>query len=123
MKRGVEAPSYQVELWPAFQAQIMPEPAPELAELAGPESVKLEAADAEVVIEQKVPEQQKRDASKPQALEQPPQAESERQELREQKQGCIGPEEMERLEQARRSGTDAAGDDPAGGLGIPCVAG
>lgn len=122
MKRGAEAASFQVELRPALQAQIVTERPAALARPAPPETVTMDASDAELSIEQKAPAQQER-VEQEQPLPEKPQQEEERQELREQKQGCIGPEEMARLEQERRSGSEQPGDGRAAGLGIPCVEG
>lgn len=122
MKRGAEAASFQVELRPALQAQIMTERPAAVPEPAKPETVTMDAPDAELAVEQKAPAQQKRVEQEQPLPEKPQQDEERRQEL-EQKQGCIGPEEMARLEQERRSGSEQPVDGRAGGLGIPCVEG
>jgi hypothetical protein len=121
MKRGADAVS-QVESRPAFQAQIMTERAAAGPEPVKPETVTMAPSVAEPPIEQRAPVQPRR-VEQEQPLLEKPQQDEEGQELSEPKQGCIGPEEMARLEAERRRGSEQPGDGQAVGLGIPCVEG
>jgi len=119
MRRGAEAASFQPELWPALQARIVVETPPVLAEPVRPAPSRLENPEAGVAIEQKAPPQKKSTEPEQQVIEQ----QQEDQAQRRQKQGCLGPEELARLEQARSADMDPQADRPAAGLGIPCVEG
>lgn len=120
MPRGADAASSQLELRPAVQARIWVEPLAVNPEPAKPVSL---TSDAGAAVKQNSPVQQTPVAPEQQVFEQSRLDAEEQQEVREQKRGCLGPEEMARLEQARISGTDATGNGPREEVGFPCVEG
>ncbi len=122
-KRGVDAASFPVELWPAFQARITEGTTPALVEPPNPAPLRLESTDADATIEQKASTSTQKNSAEPEKRVLEQQGDQERQEQREQKQGCLGPEEMARLEQARSSNTDSQTGVQAVGTGTPCVEG
>lgn len=123
VRRGVDAAFIQVELWPAFQAEITAVPAAAVPEPDRPEPPGLEASDAEVAIERNAAAPQKPVEPEQKLPEQPAEEDKERAEQPAQTPGCLGPEEMTRLEQARRgvAGPSLDGQEP--GVGVPCVEG
>lgn len=120
-KRGAQAASFPLQLWPALQAKLIAEPTPAPLEQANPAPLSQEASDANVAIQQKASPAEKRVEPEKQVLEQSQRHDQEPQ--REQKQGCLGTEELARLEQARSSNTDPQAAGRAVEVGVACVEG
>jgi outer membrane biosynthesis protein TonB len=121
-KRGAQAASFPVQLRPALQAKLTSELTPALPERVSTAPLTAEASNANVAIQQKAAPQEKRAEPEKQVLEQP-RPDVQEQQQREQKQGCLGTEELARLEQARSSNTDPQAAGRAVEVGVACVEG